>query len=188
MKSAPPSDDKSRQDRRIAAVMLGAVLTLFVVVLTLTLTREKPDYVLVLVTGDDCRRQFTDTECQSIVSRAQALHEHTAPRFTDLNACALVYGVGRCATLGENAAVLKILAPGLAAIALTRDEDTILPLHYGPLSESGTAGAATGRSVYFKDRYVGRLAETSFGGAELPVLNGEDGQPLTAEALRRLGG
>lgn len=181
-------DDKTRQDRRIAAVMLGAVLTLFLVVLTLTLTRAKPDYVLVLVTGDDCRRQFSDTECQSIVSRAQALHARTAPRFTDLNACALVYGVGRCAALKEDTVTLRILAPGLAAIALTRNEDTILPLHYGPLSETGTSSAATGRSVYFKDRYIGRLTETSFGGAELPVLNGDDGQPLTAEALRRLGG
>jgi len=182
------TEDKSQQDRRIAAMMLGAVLTLFVVVLTLTLTRAKPDYVLVLVTGDDCRRQFSDAECQSIVERAQALHARTAPRFTDLNACALVYGVGRCSALKEDAVTLKILAPGLAAIALTRNEDTILPLHYGPLSETGTGNAASGRSVYFKDRYVGRLAETHFGGAELPVLNDDSGQPLTAEALHRLGG
>ena len=181
------TDEKSSQDRRIAAIMAGAVLTLFAVVLTLALTRTQPDYVLVLVTGDDCRRQFTDAECQSIVTRAKTLHARTAPRYTDLNACALVFGVGRCAALDDDAPGIKILAPSLAAIAVTRNQDTLLPLHYGPLSESGAKDAA-GRSVYFRDRRVGRLTETSFGGAELPVLNGEDGQPLTAEALRRLAG
>lgn len=181
------SDDAQSQDRRIAVILAAGVFALFAVVLVYTLAQKKPDYVMAFVTGDDCLRQFSDADCRSIVSRAQALHAHSAPRFTDSNACALVYGVGRCAALSENGVTLKILAPGLAAIAVTHDQSFVLPLYFGPISESGPAQRDDGRAVYFRNRPVGRLVETKFGGASLPALNGNDGQPLTSEALGRFG-
>lgn len=181
------ADPKLTQDRRIAAGMIAAVVTLFAALLTLTLTQRQPDYVLVLVTGNDCRRQFTDTECRAIVERAQALQARTAPRYAELSACTLVYGVGRCSAVTENGVTLSLFAPGLAAIALTKDGDMVLPLHYGPLSESGPEASKAGRAVYFKGRNIGRLTETSMGGAELPQLNDPEGKPLTDQALRRLG-
>ena len=183
----PNTDEKRSQDRRIAAAMLAGVFTLFAALLTLTLTQKK-DYVIVMVTGDDCRRVFNDADCGAIVSRAQTLHARTAPRYADLSACTLLYGVGRCNAVTENNVALSLFAPGLAAIALTQDRDIVLPLHYGPLSESGPEATQAGRAVYFKDRKVGRLSETTMGGAELPVLNSAGGDPLTASELRRLGG
>jgi len=175
------------QDRRIAAAMAAAVFTLFAALLTLSLTHKAPDYVIVLVTDNDCRRQFNDSECGSIVARAEALHSRSAPRFGELSTCTLVYGVGRCHAVTENKIALGLFAPDLAAIALTRDLDLVLPLHYGPLSESGPEATRAGRAVYFKNKKVGRLSETSMGGADLPMLNDAEGTPLTADALRRVG-
>jgi uncharacterized protein YgiB involved in biofilm formation len=180
-------DRKLTQDRRIAAAMLAGVLTLFAALLTLTLTQKNPDYVMVLVTENDCRRLFNDEQCGSIVTRAQALHARSAPRYADLGACTLVYGIGRCHAVTENNIALGLFAPDLAAIALTRDMDLVLPLHYGPMSESGPEATRAGRAVYFRNRKVGRLSETSMGGADLPMLNDPDGTPLTAGELRRVG-
>ena len=185
--ASPFADSKLNQDRRIAAGMAAVVLTLFAALLTLSLTRKEPDYVIVLITDNDCRRQFDDGQCRSIVSRAEALHARSAPRYSELSTCTLVYGVGRCHALRESSIALGLFAPDLAAVALTRNLDLVIPLHYGPLSESGPEATKAGRAVYFKDRKVGRLSETSMGGADLPVLNDAEGAPLTAEALRRVG-
>jgi Protein of unknown function (DUF1190) len=172
-------------DQRIAAAMAGGAVCLVIAVMFFILGHHAPDYALVLETGDDCRRYFDDTECRSIVAKAQVIHTDTAPRFTNLATCALVYGAGRCEVVSEHNVRLRQLTPGLAAIALSPARDVILPLYVGPLSEQASAERA-GRTVYFNQKMVGRLAEAAMGGASLPTLNGPDGRPVTVEALRGL--
>jgi uncharacterized protein YgiB involved in biofilm formation len=151
----------------------------------LAFSHHAPDYAVVLETGDDCRRYFDDVECRNIVAKAQLIHTDTAPRFSNLETCALVYGAGRCDVVTEHNVKLKQLTPGLAAIAVSRAKDVVLPLYVGPLSEQGAA-QREGRSVYFNQKRVGRLAEESMGGASLPTLSDDSGQPVTAERLRSL--
>jgi len=173
-------------DQRIAAAIAGGALCLVTAVLVLVLNHHSADYALVLVTGDDCRRYFDDTECHAIVSKAQTAHADTAPRFGNLETCALVFGAGRCDQVSENNIQLKTLSPALAAIALSRSKDVIVPLYVGPLSEQGPDAAQRGRTVYFNQKRVGRLAESIMGGAALPTLSDDNGNPVTSDALRAL--
>jgi uncharacterized protein YgiB involved in biofilm formation len=173
-------------DQRIAAAIAGGALCLVTAILVLVLSHRGADYALVLVTGDDCRRYFDDTECREIVTKANALHADTAPRFANLETCALVYGAGRCDAVSDHDVQLRQMAPMLTAIALSRAKDVIVPLYVGPLSEQGLEAAKRGRTVYFNRKRIGRLAEASMGGASLPMLSDETGQPITADALRGL--
>ena len=170
-------------DQRIGAAMAGGALCLVTAILFFVFGHHTPDYALVLETGDDCRRYFDDAECRKIVAEAQTIHTGTAPRFTNLETCALVYGAGRCEIVTEHDVRLKQLTPGLAAIALSRSKDVILPLYVGPLSEQAAA-QRQGRTVYFNQKLVGHLAETEMGGATLPTLNDASGAPLTVDGLR----
>ncbi len=169
------------------AVVVVAMLFAVMAIVGWGLLHRGGAYAVVLVSIDDCRRAFDDAGCRAIVERAQAVQASTAPSFERLDTCELVFGTGSCAMLKQTVIELNRYAPSIAAIALTSDRDTVLPLYYGKPEEPNADPARVGRPVYFHGAVVGRLMQPKIGGADAPFIAGKDGKPMTADAIRGLG-
>ncbi|MGH7032278.1 MAG: DUF1190 domain-containing protein [Stellaceae bacterium] len=167
-------------------LFVGALLLAVLAMLGWGLLQRGAAYAVVLVSVDDCRRAFDDSECRAIVERAQAIQASTAPFFERRETCELVYGEGGCALLKDTVIALNRYAPAIAAIALTSDGATLVPLYYGKPGDAASDPARLGRLVYFHGSAVGRLMRAKLGGAEAPTIADARGKPLTADAIRAL--
>jgi uncharacterized protein YgiB involved in biofilm formation len=165
------------------AVMFGVFLAFMGLALALGIAHRGPAHAIVLVTVDDCRRSFDDTECRAIVERAQSIHADTAPSFERREMCELVYGAGACGVVKIGIIEFNRFAPSITAIAVTRDRDGIVPLYYGRQDD-----ASGGRAVYYRNAVVGRLMLQKVGGADAPFIADRAGAALTAETVRLLHG
>jgi uncharacterized protein DUF1190 len=167
-------------------LFVGALLLAVLAMLGWGLMQRGAAYAVVLVSVDDCRRAFDDADCRAIVERAQAIQASTAPFFERRETCELVYGEAGCASLKDTVIALNRYAPAIAAIALTSDRATLVPLYYGKPGDAASDPARAGRMVYFRGRAVGRLVRPKLGGAEAPYIADAHGKPLTADAIRAL--
>jgi len=167
-------------------VTLAAILCVIGLIVGFGLVHRSAGFAIVLATTEDCRRSFDDASCKTIIERAQAIYNTTAPRFVLRETCEFAYGARACTTLRQAATELNLFAPRMTAIALTRDQGTILPLYTAPSAAPDPDAAQPGRPVYFHGKLVGRLLQPKIAGAELPMLNDLTGEPLTEQALRAL--
>ena len=167
-------------------LFVGVLLLAVLAMLGWGLMQRGAAYAMVLVSVDDCRRAFDDTECRAIVERAQAIHASTAPFFGRRETCELAYGEGGCALLKDTMIALNRYAPAIAAIALTSDRATLVPLYYGKPGDAASDPARAGRMVYFHGSPVGRLMRPKLGGVEAPYIADANGKPLTTDAIRAL--
>lgn len=137
------------------AAFVGGLLVVTMAMLGWGLLHRAAGYAVVLVSIDDCRRAFDDAGCRAIVERAQAVQASTAPSFERLDTCELIYGSGGCAMLKQTVIQLNRYAPSIAAIALTSDQATIVPLYFGKTSEADGDPALVGRPGLFPRRAGG---------------------------------
>jgi Protein of unknown function (DUF1190) len=186
--AAHHEDHHKQQSGRGVIVAVALLLILIGGMVGYGFLHRASSYALVLVTVDDCRRSFDDTQCRAIVERAQAIHADTAPSFADMKTCAMIYGDGGCAELKQSVIALHRYAPKLVAIALTPDRDGMVPVYFGPPGEGGGDPATVGRPVYFHGAMIGRLMQPKIGGADAPFIAGKDGNPLSADDIRALHG
>jgi Protein of unknown function (DUF1190) len=169
------------------ALFVGGLLFVVMAMLGWGVLHRNAGYAVVLVSIDDCRRAFDDAGCRAIVERAQAVQASTAPSFERLDTCELIYGEGGCAMLKQTVIELHRYAPSIAAIALTSDRETVVPLYFGKTSGPGGDPALAGRLVYFRNAPVGRLMQPKIGGADAPFIADPSGKPMTADEIRALG-
>lgn len=172
---------------RALPVTLGAILCVIAITVGLGLRHRDSGFAIALATTEDCRRSFDDASCQTIVERAQTLYSTTAPIFVRRDTCEFAYGVGACTQLRQAATQLNLFAPAMTAIALTRDQVTILPLYTAPPAAADPDARQPGQPVFFHGKLVGRLLQPVIGGATLPLLNNANGEPLSEQELRVLG-
>ena len=166
--------------------VVGGILVLVCVLIGVGFLLRPSRPATVLITADDCRRSFDDAGCRTIVAQAQSVHANTAPLFQAREVCNFVYGPNVCAPLQEANIELNLYAPRIVAIAVTSDGKSVVPLYFGPPHDSNANAGQVGRPVYFRNQLVGYLSRPSFGGAELPVLTTQAGEPFTEADLRRL--
>jgi hypothetical protein len=141
----------------------------------------------VLVTGDDCLRAFDAAACKALVDRALALHNRTAPGFTDRALCVLAQGEAMCKPINDGGVETARFAPPMVAVLVGRTPEEVLPLYFGP--DKPTADKLqSARPVYFHGAKVGTLALLSFAGADLPVVEDASGEPISVAAVARLRG
>lgn len=167
-------------------LFVGALLVAVIAMLGWGFMHRGAAYAIVLVSVDDCRRAFDDAECRVIVERAQAVQAASAPSFERRETCEMVYGAGGCTLLKDTVIALDRYAPAIAAIALTSDRATLVPLYYGKPGDAASDPGRAGRMVYFHGSLVGRLMRPKLGGAEAPYIADAHGEPLTADAIRAL--
>ena len=163
------------------AVLCGAVVAIGAGLLT----HRAADTALVMATTEDCRRAFSETTCEAIITNAFALHAGSAPRYRDKAVCELDFGDGGCSPV----ALLNttFFAPTVAAVVSTRDMPAdargLVPLYFEP---HGKVRDVDGRRVFYRGVAVGFLSHKRFGGAGMSMLTDLSGKPLTSDAVRKL--
>lgn len=165
---------------------LAVILCVIGLIVGFGLLRRNAGFATILATTEDCRRSFDDASCKTIVERAQAIYSTTAPLFVRRDTCEFAYGAGACTPLRQAATELNLFAPRMTAIALTRDQGTILPLYTAPPAAPDPDARQPGQPVFFHGKLVGRLLRPRIGGAELPLLNDPGGEPLSEHEVRAL--
>jgi hypothetical protein len=177
----------AKPQRWLLPVTIAAIIAAVGLSVGLGMIRRDPGFAIVLATIEDCRRAFDDASCKTIVARAQAIYSTTAPIFVRRDLCEFAYGAKSCTELRQAATQLNLFAPTMTAIALTRDQDTILPLYTAPPAAPDPDARQPGRPVFFHGKLVGRLQQPAIGGATLPLLNDPSGDPLSEDEVRKLG-
>ena len=180
---------KQAPRRRVdVGVKLAILVTIAMVALGYVIVAKTPERAIAIASTEDCSRFFTEAACTALLQRALAIHVSTAPSFDRRDLCELVYDTGNCAELRDGVIALGRYAPKLAAIAMTKERDGIVPLYFNSSGELGANAARFGRRVYFGNRPVGRLRDMNAGGLQLPVLSDLTGAPFSAGEVRRLHG
>jgi uncharacterized protein YgiB involved in biofilm formation len=169
----------------IFLIVLGVAAVVLVVA---ALWHREPDTALVLATHHDCLRSFDADQCEAIVQAALAIHARTAPGFMAQNTCELSFGMGACRQVTQGTGMGAVFTPDIAVILASRDgdndEDSLLPLYFGPNRDAGSR--VDGRRIYYHGLAVGVLSEVKFGGAEISRVVDLSGKPMTSAVVKGL--
>lgn len=187
MTKASSDDTADMRDFGLAIFVIVLVIAAVGVVVA-ALWHRDPDSALVLATHHDCLRSFDADQCEAIVHAALAIHARTAPGFVEQNTCELSFGAGACRQVTQGTGMGRAFAPDIAVILASRDgdndEDSLLPLYFGPKREAGLR--VEGRRIYYHGLAVGVLSEVKFGGAEISRVVDLAGKPMTSAVVKKL--